>query len=56
MKVEVRSGQDTAASFKGVLLQARKRSSPDAEEHFGTSDTLASNLKLLNCGAGTNVS
>ena len=43
-------------SFKGVLLQARKGSSPDNATYYGTWDVLSSNLKTINCGSGTNVS
>ena len=54
--VAVKDGQDIATSFRGVLLQARKGSSPDTAEYFGTWDTLSSNLGTLNCYPGTNVS
>ena len=54
--VKVKDGQDTATNFKGVLLQARKGSSPDTATYYGTWDVLSSNLRILNCGAGTDVS
>ena len=54
--VKVKDGQTTATDFKGVLLQARKGSSPDTATYYGTWDVLSSNLKTINCGAGVNVS
>ena len=54
--MKVKDGQDTATNFKGVLLQARKGSSPNTAEYYGTWDVLSSNLRILNCGTGANVS
>ena len=54
--VKVKDGQTTATNFKGVLLQARKGSSPDTATYYGTWNVLSSNLKTINCGSGSTVS
>ena len=54
--VKVKDGQTTATNFKGVLLQARKGSSPDTATYYGTWDVLSSDLKTINCGSGSTVS